>query len=581
MNKNNQILYRRLLGYIRPYKTKVTFAILAMIVSAATQPMMAAMMEPLLDGSFIAKDKTHIIWVPIALLSVFIIWGIADYLISVMTETVAQGAIATIRQQMYAKLHQLPLRIFDEQTPGYLISKISYDVAQVANALSEAWIILIRDSLVVFGLLCLLFWYSWELSLAILLIAPVVFFIVQKASQKMRHSSSALQDNMGELTHVLEEGIEGNREVKIYGAQKFENQRMEQTTQRVATNSIKIRRITALNVPLVQILAALALVLILYLAVALNSQESLSVGGFVTYITAMILIFEPVRQLTKVNPEIQKGLAAAESIFNLIDHPPEEDIGTQTLKEVQGEIEFKNLNFGFTPDKPFFTDFNLTIKARETIAIVGESGSGKTTLTNLIARFYNPQKGEILLDGVNIKDIRLNDLRKHIALVSQQVVLFNDTIKANVAYGEKQSEKDNEEGIINALSSSNAWEFVQQLPHTLAEPVGDGGSKLSGGQRQRIALARAFLKDASILILDEASSALDNQTEKKIQQAIERLAEERTTIIIAHRLSTVQNADRIIVMDKGRIVEEGTHKSLLKAKGHYAKLYLNLDNDTA
>lgn len=552
-----------------------------MIVSAATQPMMVAMMELLMDGSFIAKDPNYIIGVPLALLAIFVVMGIADYLTAVMTETISQKAIAKLRQQMYAKLHKLPLSVFHEQTPGHLISKISYDVGQVARALSEAWIILIRDSLVIMGLLGLLFWYSWQLSLSILLIAPIVFFIIQKASEKMRHSSEDLQNNMGDLTHVLEEGIEGSREIKIYGAQHYENKRMQISAKEVANNSIKIKQISALNVPLVQILAALALVLVLYLAVILNSQESLSVGGFVAYITAMVLIFEPVRQLTKVNPEIQKGLAAAESIFSLLDHPEEEDHGTLAPASLNGHIKFDNISFGFKPEKDelLFNQFNLTIKAKQTVAIVGESGSGKTTLSNLIARFYQPQEGQILIDNLNIEDIELKCLRKHIALVSQQVVLFNDTIQANVTYGdEENSQKSYQKAdIIQALKDANAWEFVQKLPKQLAENIGDAGAKLSGGQRQRIALARAFLKNASILILDEASSALDNQTEKKIQQAIERLSKDRTTIIIAHRLSTIKNADRIIVMDKGSIIEQGTHQQLLNADGHYAKLYLNME----
>lgn len=549
-----------------------------MIVSAITQPMMAALMEPLIDGSFIAKDKTYIALVPPTIVGVFIVWGIADYLTAVMTETVAQKAIASIRQQMYAKLHQLPLQVFDEQSSGHLISKISYDVNQVANALSEAWIILIRDTLVIISLLCLLFWYSWQLSLLILLIAPIVFFIVYKASQKMRHSSVALQENMGELTHVLEEGVEGNREVKIYGAQHYENERMKKTTQRVAYNNIKIRRINALNVPLVQVLAALTLAFVIYYATILNSQELLSAGRFFAYIAAMGLVFEPLRQLTKVNPEIQKGLAAAQSIFDFIDQPVEEDFGTQVLDKVEGKIEFKNIHFGFQTDDPLFHHFNLTINARQTVAIVGKSGSGKTTISNLIARLYNASKGQILLDGIDIQTIKLSHLRQHLALVSQQAILFNDTIAANVTYGATSEQKNNsQQRLVKALMDANAWEFVQQLPKQLSAYIGDSGAKLSGGQKQRLALARAFFKDASILILDEASSALDNQTEKKIQQAIERLSKNRTTIIIAHRLSTVKNADLIVVMDKGKIVEKGTHQSLLKANGHYAKLYLNTD----
>ena len=564
-------LYRRLLRYILPYKKLIAVTLLALIFIAMMEPATAWILKELVDESLIAKNPDSFVMMPILLAGVFIVKGIAEYFSKVFSQWIAQSAILDIRSEMYRKMQSLPYSDFQAYSTGKLMSKITYDVPQASNALSTAWVIIIRDSLTVIALVAYLLYISWQLTLLMLLIGPVVAFIINKASKLMRNSSRNMQADMGQMTHQLEEGLNAYQDIKIYGAENYEQNRFQNTAKSLLTNTLNVTKVSALNVPLVQVLAAIALAIVVYIAMQMSAKDMFTPGELLSFITAMALTFEPIRRLTNINETVQKGMAAAESIFSLLDLPDEENCGELKPKAIKGEIIFKDMQFTYpNADKATFDNLNLHIAAGKTTALVGQSGSGKSTLVHLIACFYQPQNGTILLDGSPLKDIELNFLRRQMAFVSQKVVLFNDTIAANISYGQSGI---SEEHIITAAKKSHAWEFIEKLPDGLNTNIGDKGELLSGGQRQRIAIARAFLKDAPILIMDEATSALDNQSEKMIQEAMETLRQDRTVIIIAHRLSTIENADQIVVLEHGQVVEQGDHKALISANGLYASLY--------
>lgn len=569
-DKKTLQLYRRLLGYIKPYWKVLSITLLALVLTAAMEPMMPALLKPLIDDSLIAKNAESMTTVPLLIVLVFVIKGLAEYASKVTSEWVAHKAILTIRNEMFAKINRLPLQAHHDYTSGKLLSKITYDVPQVGTSLSQAWIVIIRDSLIILALLGFLFYTSWQLTLMILVIGPIIAFIVDRASKLMRRSSKNVQNSMGELTQRLEEGINGHKEIKIYGAEAYEEKRFSQTAENFRRHTMNVVKVSAANVPMVQTLAAIALAGVLYVATNLSAKDLFTPGEFIAFITAMAMIFEPIRRLTNINVVIQRGMAAAESIFELLDHPEEPQSGYRQELRVQGRIEFNRIHFSYQDGKPVFEDFSLSIKANSTTALVGASGSGKSSLADLITGFYQINSGQITLDGFDLSEIPLPYLRQQIAYVSQNVVLFNDTIAANIAYGQLDISK---EKIIAAAKKAHIWNFIEQMPDGLDTMVGDKGTSLSGGQRQRIALARAFLKDAPILIMDEATSALDNQSEKMIQQALEEIRQNRTVIIIAHRLSTIENADEIIVLDKGKLIEKGSHSQLLADNGLYANLY--------
>ncbi len=564
-------LYKRLLTYIKPYWKVVAITLVALVIAAAMEPLMPALLKPLIDDSLIGKDPDAIMMIPIYIMIVFIVKGFAEYASKLASEWVAHKAILNIRAEMFAKINNLPQQAHHEYTTGRLLSKITYDVPQVGASLSQAWIVIIRDTLIILGLLGFLLYTSWQLTLLMLIIGPVIAFIINRASRLMRKSSKEMQHSMGELTQRLEEGLNGHKEIKIYGAEKYEQKRFFDSAETLRKHTMDVVRVSAANVPLVQMLAAIALAGVLYVASEMSAQGAFTPGEFIAFITAMAMIFEPIRRLTNINVVIQKGMAAAESIFELLDQLDEANDGTKKLDNPQGKITFKAVDFQYpNTDKPALQNFNLTLPAKKTTALVGASGSGKTTLANLISRFYLPTSGEVLLDDTPLNELELFHLRSQIAYVSQNVILFNDTLAANIAYGRTDI---SEEDIIHAAKAAFAWEFIEKLPNGLSTVIGDNGGSLSGGQRQRIAIARAFLKNAPILIMDEATSALDNQSEQMIQQAMETLKQNRTVVIIAHRLSTIENADNIVVLDHGCLIEQGTHTQLLQKKGHYAKLY--------
>lgn len=563
-------LYKRLLGYIRPYKAMIAVTILALLVIAITEPAMAAILKELVDKSMIEQDPDSFILLPLMLVAIFFIKGVGEYVSKVSSQWIAERAILNIRSDMYQKMQYLPMQEFSRYSVGQLMSKITYDVQQTSNALSQAWIVLIRDSLILIALLAYMLYISIYLTLFMIIVGPILGLIIRQASKKMRKHSRSMQGNMGQMTHCLEEGLVGHKEIKIYNAENYEQQRFNHSAEQLFKNTMRVTRVSALNSPLVLFIGSIALAGVIFVAMKLSSFQQLTPGELLSYITAMALTFAPLKRLTNINIIVQKGMAAAESIFALLDSPIEENQG-QLKPNIKGKIHFKSVNFSYPNSAhPALQNFNLTFPANQTTALVGHSGSGKSTLVNLIARFYSVEQGQILIDNYEISQLDLSYLRSQIGFVSQQVVLFNDTIRANIAYGHQEF---NEQAIIDAAKSAHAWEFIEKLPEGLNTQVGENGAKLSGGQRQRIALARAFLKNAPILILDEATSALDNQSEALIQQAMDKLRQNRTVIIIAHRLTTIESADQIAVIDQGELVELGNHADLMSKNGYYASLY--------
>jgi len=563
---------KRLLKYVVPYKKAIFFMMIALFITAAMEPLMPALLKPLIDDSMIKKDMDAIVQVPLLLAAVFIAKGLGEYFSKVLGEWIAHKAILDIRLEMFKKLNTLPLTTFHHYTSGKLMSKLTYDVLQVGNTLSEAWIVVIRDTLIIFGLLGFLFYTSWQLTLMILIISPLIGFIIHWASKLMRNSSTDMQNSMGELTHAVEESIQAHKDIKIYGAESYEENKFKNTTETLRLHTMAVIKVSALNVPLVQVIAAIAMSSVIYVVSLMSAENLFTPGELIAFIVAAAMIFEPIRRLTNINETIQRGMAASESIFELLDQPNEADSGTKTIERAKGKVTFDSVKFQYldTEEPATIPNLSISFEPGKTTALVGESGSGKTTIANLVTKFYSPSNGQILLDNINIEEISLQSLREQISFVSQDVMLFNDTIRANIAYGNSNV---SEEQIMNAAKSAHAWDFIQNLPAGLDTIVGDNGAKLSGGQRQRIAIARAFLKNAPILILDEATSALDNQSEAKVQAALEELRQNRTVIIIAHRLSTIESADKIIVLDSGNLVEQGSHHELIAAGGEYARLH--------
>ena len=516
-------LYRRLLSYVKPYWPAFIAVVISMLIYAASETGMAAIMKPLMDGSFVEKDPAMIQLIPRVLICIFLIRGLANFLTTYGLGWIARNVIKTLREEMFDRLLTLPASFFDRSTSGQLMSKLLYDVEQVAEAATDAVLVLIRDTLTIIGLIAWMIYLNGLLSLIILLTVPFIGLLVYQISSRFRRISKSIQDSMGDVSHVSSEIIEGHREVKTFGSQAYEAKRFDKVNQLNRRQRMKKIATEATSQPIIELIAVLGLAGVIYLATLPDMLETITVGTFISFITAMFMILTPLKRLTKLNSKLQAGIAAAESIFGLLDQQAETDTGT-----------------------------------------------GKTTLVSLLPRFYNPSSGKILIDGVNVMDLQLADLRRQISLVNQQVILFNDSIANNISYGRADiSEAD----IIAAAKAAHAWDFIERLPQGLQTQVGENGVLLSGGQRQRLAIARALLRDAPILILDEATASLDSEAERHIQMALEQLMQSRTTLVIAHRLSTIEKADLIVVMHNGVIVETGTHQSLLAKGAHYAELH--------
>lgn len=565
-------IYRRLLQYVKPYLSMFAVVVVAIAVFALTETGLAAMMKPLVDGSFVERDPETIKWIPLAFIGIFIVRGVASFLQTYGMGWVSRHVIKDLRTEMFARLVTLPASFYDKNTTGQLMSKLLYDVEQIGSATTDAILIIIRDTLTIIILLVWMIYLSGTLSLIILTTVPLISILVYKVSSRFRRISKSIQDSMGGVGHICSEIVDGHREVKTFNTQTHEAVRFDSVNQQNRRQRMKKIATEATTQPIIQFIAVLGLSGVIYLATLPGMIEKITPGTFVSFVTAMFLLLPPLKRLTKVNSTIQAGIAASESVFNLLDEHPEVDSGTRSLEHASGEIEFDHVSFNYEGhEKQVLTDISLKINPGQTIAFVGHSGSGKTTLVSLLSRFYPIREGKITLDGIDINELKLSDLREQISLVNQQVVLFNDTITNNITYGLQH--KATNDQIIQAAKAAHAWNFIEQLPDGLNTGVGQNGVLLSGGQRQRIAIARALLRNSPILILDEATSALDTEAERHIQAALETLMQHRTTLVIAHRLSTIENADLIVVMHNGHIVETGTHAELIKHGQRYAELH--------
>jgi len=570
--KENLALYGRLMQYLRKYWKVFALSLICMIVSAATEPAFIALMKPLIDKGFVARDAATIRAVPLLIIALFVVRGISSFGNEYSTSWLTGHLVQTLRQEVFGKLLRMPVAYYDNNQSGRLLSRVVYDVNQVTDAGFNVLTVSVKDGVTVIGLLATLLYYDWRLTLICFVLFPAVASCIRVVSKRLRALTRQSQLQMAQLTQVLGESIDCQRVVKVYGGQSYEGQRFTRAANDIRRNSIKQTAASALNTSATQLIIAIALASVLYYAALRAQDNALTAGTFMAFLTGMSALFAPIKRITNISQSLQRGLSAAESVFLFLDEPAEIDTGSLSLESTRGELQFSQVNFRYqNAEKDALNSIDLTIHSGETVALVGSSGSGKTTLVSLLPRFYAPTSGQILLDGIDVSEITLDSLRQHIALVSQDVVLFNGSVADNIAYGRIGGVT--RDMVVEAARQANALEFIEALPEGFDALIGENGTLLSGGQRQRLAIARALLKNAPILILDEATSALDNQSERLVQEALETLMQNRTTIVIAHRLSTIENADRIVVMHQGEIVEVGTHQHLLQLDGVYANLY--------
>lgn len=561
--------YGRLLAYLRPYRAIFGASILGYLIFALTPAMLSEVAGEMVNAISDVNPEGKIL-VPLAIVGIYVLRGIGGFVGDYFIARVSLNVVHDLRVELFSGLTTLPSDYFDNNNSGHLISRITYNVAQVTESITSAIKVLIREGLTVIFLFGYLFWKDWQMTLVFLAIAPFIGLLVSVVGKRLKMLAARIQVTMGDITQSTSEMITGYKVMRSFGGEKYENDRFKDASGNNKKQGLKLAVTAATNTSVLQLIVAAALAFVVYLAMTLMNADN--AGAFIAYVTAAGLIPKPIRQLSSVYGKIQKGIAAAEDIFLQLDVKAEPDTGEREVTRVKGELEFKDLCFAYGgTDSDVLHSINLKIPAGKTVALVGRSGSGKTTLASLLPRFYHNFKGEILLDGVPVQSYALKSLRQQIALVNQEVTLFNDTVANNIAYGDLSSCSASE--VAEAAEAAYALEFIEQMEDGLETMVGEHGARLSGGQRQRIAIARALLKNAPVLVLDEATSALDTQSERKIQAALDHVMEGRTTLVIAHRLSTIEKADIIVVMDAGRIVEQGTHAELIKKEGAYAQLH--------
>ena len=569
LTPSNRQLLLRLLGYFRPYWRILIGGFIGMALLAASEAGIPALLKPLLDGTFVEKDPVYLKWAPAALIALFLVRGLAQLGSNAAFAAISTRLMHVLREQMFQRLLTLPTAYFERTVSGNVISKFTYDVSQISHAGVQLFNALIKDSLTVIGLLGYVFWLDWQLSLLTFVLMPTAALIAKYIGERQRHLNREAQKSFGDLTHVLEETTRGHKIIKIHGGQEYEAKRFDRIAKKIRHQQFKLTVAATLGAPVIEFVGAIIMAAVIYIGTSRASEDQLTVGGFVAFFTALGLLFSPIKRLTKTTDPLQRGLAAAESVFGLLDELPEEDAGKQRIEHATGALHFEQVRFRYpAAERDALGPLTLDIAPDSMTALVGASGSGKSTFVSLIPRLHEVTGGRILLDGIDIRDLSLASLRHQVAFVDQQVVLFNDTIGANIAYGTPATA----EQIRTAAKDAGALEFIEALPQGFDTPIGENGVKLSGGQRQRLAIARALITDARILILDEATSALDTESEHLVQQGLERLREGRTTLVIAHRLSTVQKANRILVFEQGKIVEEGAHADLMTSRGVYHRL---------
>lgn len=563
-------LYLRLLGYLKPHRAIFMGSMVGMVALGSTEWMLPAFLRYLVDHEFGTDRGLSVLLIPLALTVLLAVRGGLSYVSTVGLAAVAQRVMMDIRRQMFSSLISLPARFYDQRAAGELMSKFTFDVTQVAQATTQVLTVLLRDTVLLVALFGYMLYTNWRLAIFMLVMGPFIALLVSRVSQRLRRSSRRLQDSMGEITIVTEEAIGGHRDVKVFGGQAYETERFGRAINNARKLQMKVIGTAAGTEPSLQVIVAIGLGAMMAFALKEAAAGELSRGDFVSFVAATAMLLSPIRRVTGVNEHLQRGLAASESFFSLMDEIPETGGTAQLPNVVRGAIRFEQVNFAYD-DRLILSKLNLEIAAGESVALVGASGGGKTSLVNLVPRFYVPQSGRIFIDDIPIDTLDLAALREAIAYVGQQVVLFNDTIAHNIAYGSLRAKSEAE--IAAAAEAAFVTEFVEALPRGFETVIGDDGLRLSGGQRQRLAIARALLKDAPILILDEATSALDAESERRIQQALGVLRKGRTCLIVAHRLSTIEACDRIVVIEHGRIVEQGSHQSLIAAGGSYARLH--------
>lgn len=570
--KHSWQVYRRLLRYIQRYWKILSLSLVSMCIAALTEAAFARLLKPLIDGGFVDKDPATIRWVPLAIIGVFLLRGVTSFINEYTASWLTGRLVQTLREEMFVKLLRLPVSFYDREQSGRLISRIASDVNQVTEAGFNVITVAVKDGVTTLGLLALLLYTDWQLTLICFVVMPAVTACMHFVGKRLRGLARENQLRMGQMVQVVSEAIDGRKVVKIYGGEQYEAARFHEAADALRRNQVKQSAASSANTGVTQLMIACALAAILYFAALRAQHGGFSAGDFMSFLTAMMLLFAPIKRITGISQALQRGLAAAETIFQFLDEPEEKQAGLPLAGKTRGQLDLQQLSFSYPgSERPALKQISLTLNAGETVALVGSSGSGKTTLASLVPRFYEPDSGRLLLDGVPLADYALPALREQIALVSQDVVLFNGTVAANIAYG--VLEKVGREQIVEAARAANALDFIEALPEGFDTEIGENGTRLSGGQRQRLAIARALLKNAPLLILDEATSALDTESERLVQAALDNLMKNRTTLVIAHRLSTIEQADRIVVMHQGEVVEVGTHQSLLAENGMYAKLH--------